>query len=65
MEYQHYFFMNPMALLIDSYRIVLMEAQQPDWNRLMIVGAVGVFGCVIATALIKRLDYVYPRILQP
>jgi len=64
-EYQPYFFMNPMALLIDSYRLVLLEAQSPDWSKLAMVAGVSFVGVLVSFGLIKKLHYAFPRVLQP
>jgi len=64
-EYQPYFFMNPMALLIDSYRLVLLEAQPPDWSRVAIVAIVSFVGVLLSLGLLRKLHYAYPRVLQP
>ena len=64
-EYQHYFFMNPMALLIDSYRLVLLEAQSPNWSKLGIVAGASLVGVLASLGLLKKLHYAYPRVLQP
>jgi len=64
-EYQQYFFMNPMALLVDSYRLVLLEAQSPDWSKLFIVACGSSFGVLLTLGLLAKLHYAYPRVLQP
>ena len=65
LEYQPYFFMNPMALLIESYRLVLLEAQSPDWSKLAVVAGVSFVGVLVSFGLLKKLHYAYPRVLQP
>lgn len=62
-EHQPLFLANPMALLIDQYRTVLLDGLWPDWIRL---GAVAlVCAAVLALVLVAlwRLDHKYPRLV--
>ena len=42
-RYQPYFYLNPMAVLIENFRLVLIHGQWPEWSRL---GYVGLFCAV-------------------
>lgn len=42
-NYQSWFFMNPVALLLDEYRNALLRNQAADWEALMIVA----LGCIL------------------
>jgi hypothetical protein len=37
-QYQFYFYLNPMANLIEGYRDILMHNQWPDWSALFLTG---------------------------
>lgn len=60
--YHGYFYLNPMANLIEDYRRVLMHNQWPDWSTLGLIGVLSLFGVLLAIGLIRRFEYVYPRI---
>lgn len=62
-QYQTYFFLNPMAVLIDSYRDVLMYQTWPNWDRLAGVLLVGLALLVSGSMLIRRCEYIYPRLV--
>lgn len=60
--YQTYFYLNPMANLIENYRNILMYHAWPDWVTLGIIG-IGAFISVCAVRyVIMRYDRLYPRI---
>lgn len=61
-ENKFYFYLNPMANLIEDYRNVLMYGKWPDWNSLGIIGLLSVMGIIFSVRLIKRFDYIYPRV---
>ena len=55
--------LNPMAVLIDSYRSVLLLGQMPDWGH---VFWVLLFSCVLVVAalqLFSRYDRIYPKLV--
>jgi len=62
-EHELAFFLNPMAVLIDAYRDVLLTGSWPHWAGLAYVFAAGMVLCLASAALLARLDRVYPRIL--
>jgi lipopolysaccharide transport system permease protein len=35
--YRPYFYLNPMAVLIENFRLVLIKGQWPEWDRLLYV----------------------------
>jgi lipopolysaccharide transport system permease protein len=39
-QYQTLYSLNPMAVLIDAYRQILMEGQFPEWGGLLVLGLV-------------------------
>ncbi|MCU7959500.1 MAG: ABC transporter permease [gamma proteobacterium symbiont of Bathyaustriella thionipta] len=54
--------LNPMAVLLDAQRAVLLYGQWPDWTHLFLSALVALFLIFIAALLFKRYDYSYPRI---
>lgn len=63
-QYQSYFYLNPMANLIEAYRSILLEGVWPDWAMLYKVGLFSLVGVYGAQSLIRRFDYLYPRIVE-
>jgi len=61
-DYQPYFFLNPMATLIDAFREVLLHGRWPDWSRLVMVAGCGFLLLVVAVLVLTRLDRDYPRL---
>jgi len=57
-----YFYLNPLAVLIEQYRNVLIHGQWPSWMDLGLVGLFTFIGLVLVIALIRRLDHIYPRV---
>ncbi|NJB67556.1 lipopolysaccharide transport system permease protein [Desulfobaculum xiamenense] len=57
-------YLNPMAGLIKNYRTVLLDGAWPDWEYLGCVLLASIVLIAVATAMIRRLDHVYPRICQ-
>jgi lipopolysaccharide transport system permease protein len=41
-QYQTLYHLNPLAVLIDAYRQILMDGQFPEWGGLMIMGLVSI-----------------------
>jgi lipopolysaccharide transport system permease protein len=61
-EYQSYFYLNPMANLIEDYRRILLYGQWPDWSALAIIGSISSVGIVLVILFIRRFEYAYPKI---
>ena len=62
-EKQFWFFLNPMAFLINGYRSILMEGQFHDYERLLSILAVSLAGILIANRIIRHFDKIYPRVV--
>jgi lipopolysaccharide transport system permease protein len=62
-QIQHWLMLNPMVVLIESYRDILLYSRWPDWYALLIVGveAVTTFGLMLV--LLVKLDRYYPRVI--
>lgn len=60
--YRSYFYLNPMARLIESYRDVLLHARWPDWQGLTITLVVALLAAIATGRLLMRYDRIYPKI---
>lgn len=60
--YRTYFFLNPMAALIEAYRVILLHGQWPPPGLLLPALIVGLAMTAAGLAVIRRFEYVYPRI---
>lgn len=61
-KYRFYFYLNPMANLIEDYRLVLMYKAWPDWSALTLIAAASALGIWGGAAFLRRFEYLYPRI---
>ena len=55
--------LNPMAVLIDSYRSVLLLGQMPDWGHVFWVLLFSCVLVVVALQLFSRYDRIYPKLV--
>jgi len=62
-QYQTYFYMNPMATLLESYRDILLYNAWPDWGRVTVIAVLSAIFLFFITRIIFRLDKVYPKVL--
>ncbi len=62
-EYKMYYYLNPMANIIDDYRNILMHNQWPDWTSLGIIAFISLIGIALTVRLIKRFEYIYPKVM--
>ena len=58
---QFYLHMNPMAIMIENYRIVLLGGNWPDWSLLGIVTLLSSVVMLISVTIIRRFDRLYPK----
>lgn len=59
-----WFYLNPMAALLESWRNVLMHDAWPMWGHM---AGISLFGLVLLFAgslLIRRFDYSYPKVMM-
>lgn len=63
-QYQAYFYLNPMANMIEAYREILMFGNWPDWMALLKVGVFAIMTLYVAQSLIRKFDHIYPRIIE-
>jgi len=61
-EMQHYLRLNPMTVVIESYRDILLYDSWPAVGKLLMIGALGLLGCAAATVVVRRFDFVYPKL---
>lgn len=61
---QEWFYLNPMAKLLESYRAILLENSWPDFDGLLRPTLVALALLLTGLLLIRRLDRDYPRIVQ-
>ncbi len=59
---QVYLRLNPMAVLLESYRAVLLDGRWPDLFRLGVIGLLSALVLAAAMALTLRYDHVYPKL---
>lgn len=55
--------LNPMAVLIDSYRSVLLKGVPPDWSGLAAVVLLSAAGTWAAYRLLNHFDREYPKLV--
>lgn len=57
-----WFFLNPMARLINEYREILLNGHWPHWGGLAYVAVLGLGFLAIGLWLVHRFDKTYPRL---
>lgn len=62
-EIRHWLMYNPMVVLIESYRDILLYARWPDWQALMLVFYEATTMFVLMLVLLLKLDRYYPRVV--
>jgi ABC-type polysaccharide/polyol phosphate export permease len=62
-KYHAWFHYNPLAMLIEFYRNVLMHQQWPDFGSLGVLLIAGLVGLTVSSWLFARLDTILPRLL--
>jgi len=62
-EYRYYLDINPVAVLLHSYRQVLLEGVSPDWLAVVTVALFSGLVFIAVLMLIKRWDRLYPKAL--
>jgi len=61
-ELEPYLQLNPMTVILEAYRDVLLHARAPDSVPLFAVGAASAVACVLGMAVTRRFDYEYPKL---
>ena len=57
-------YLNPMAPLIESYRMILLEHSHPLWIQLIYVLLISLIMTGIGLYMLKRYDREYPRLVE-
>lgn len=60
---KHYFFLNPMAVILAAFRDVLIDGVIPNYSQLGYVIGLSSTLIVIAALLYKKLEYILPRVV--
>lgn len=61
-DYQHFLYYNPMVVIIESCREILIEHQWPTLTtHLTVITLIGIAMILAATLLMKRLDSLYAK----
>ncbi len=61
-SYQLYFYLNPMAVLLEAYRDVLLSSLSPSWEKLLwiITGSLTVLW--LSYIILTKFDRIYPKL---
>lgn len=59
-----WFYANPMAVMLESYRDVLLHGQWPHWERLGWIALVSLVAIMIGRRLLRYFDYSYPKVMM-
>lgn len=62
-QYWDLFLANPMANLINNYRLTLLDQAPPDWIALLIIGLSSIVAITIALIILRKLDTTYSRLV--
>lgn len=62
-EHRFLYFLNPVAVLVESYRSILIGGQWPDWALLLRVMAVSVMALFFYIHAFKRFEHHYARLV--
>jgi len=54
--------LNPVAVLMDASRGILMHGQWPNWVGLSKVGAISILACWLGAIVVSRLSPRYPKL---
>jgi lipopolysaccharide transport system permease protein len=62
-EHQQIFLMNPMASLINNYRLILIDNSLPDWNALADICLFSFIVIVAMALFFRKTDKLYARLI--
>ena len=63
-EVQQIFYLNPLAVIIQSVRDVLLLNSWPMWNRLFVIGFYSVVFIFIGSKLLAKFSHTYPKMTR-
>jgi lipopolysaccharide transport system permease protein len=58
-----WFYLNPMAALLESWRNVLMGEGWPMWGHMAGISIASCLLIVIGAKFMRRFDYSYPKLM--
>lgn len=61
---QKILYLNPMASIIESYRLILLEQSHPLWGQLAYVLCISVVMVNYGLFLLRKYDRLYPRLVE-
>lgn len=59
-----YLCLNPMMVIINGYREILLRGRWPEWNSMAVIGILSIIGIYFAHRLIMKYDRLYPKVLM-
>jgi lipopolysaccharide transport system permease protein len=62
-DFRAYFYLNPMARLIEDFRAIVMYDLWPDWAALANIALFSAALLVLAWIIMTRYDYEYPKMI--
>jgi lipopolysaccharide transport system permease protein len=63
-QYQWLLNLNPIYVLLESYREILIHGGQPDWKILSIIALASLLSCALVLEILSRCNQQYARIIQ-
>ncbi len=61
--YRDYYYWNPIVVIIESYRDILMHHNWPDGSALFLIAIISLICVWLGARLIARFEYIYPKIM--
>ena len=62
LEYQKWFYLNPMATIIEAYRGIFMHGQYPNFSALAVISLLSLVAIALSRFLLRIFDKLYPRV---
>ncbi len=62
-DWKSYFYLNPVATLINEYRTILLDGDWPSWSSLGWVFSFSMLGLLLAVFFYSKLAPLYPRVV--
>ena len=59
-----WFYLNPMAALLESWRNVLMHGEWPMWEHMAGITVLSIVLLLLGAKLMRRFDYSYPKLMM-
>jgi len=52
--YRYLYSLNPLAPLIQNYRLIIYNSSPPDWSSILFTGIISLIACIIGLAIYNR-----------